>query len=75
MDDEEIIKIVVGQMLKSLGYECAFAENGEQTVEKYTEAMSLGKAFDAVILDLTVRGGMGGKENFSMLEELATEEE
>ena len=46
MDDEEIIKIVVGQMLKSLGYEYDFVENGEQAVEKYTNAMSSGEAFD-----------------------------
>jgi len=70
MDDEEIIKIVVGQMLKSLGYEYAFAENGEQTVEKYSEAMRSGKTFDAVILDLTVRGGMGGKETIRKLLEI-----
>jgi len=70
MDDEEIIKIVVGQMLKSLGYEYDFAENGEQTVEKYTNAMSAGKIFDAVILDLTVRGGMGGKETIRKLREI-----
>ena len=70
MDDEEIIKIVVGQMLKSLGYESDFAENGEQAVEKYTKAMSLGEAFDAVILDLTVRGGMGGRETIRKLLEI-----
>jgi PAS domain S-box-containing protein len=70
MDDEEIIKIVVGQMLKSLGYEYDFAENGEQTVEKYTKAMSSGEAFDAVILDLTVRGGLGGKETIEKLLEI-----
>jgi len=70
MDDEEIIKIVVGQMLKNLGYEYDFAENGEQTVEKYTKARSMGEAFDAVILDLTVRGGMGGKETIRKLREI-----
>lgn len=57
-------------MLHSLGYEYAFAENGEQTVEKYTRAMSSGEPFDAVILDLTVRGGLGGKETIEKLLEI-----
>ena len=59
-------------MLKSLGYEYDFAENGEQTVEKYTGAMSSGEPCDAVILDLTVRGGMGGKETIRKLHEIDT---
>ena len=70
MDDEEIIKIVVGQMLNTLGYEYEFAENGEQAVEKYSNAMGSGEAFDVVILDLTVRGGMGGKETIRKLIEI-----
>jgi PAS domain S-box-containing protein len=62
MDDEEIVRRVAGHMIKSLGYEVDFAADGEQAVEKYSAAMKSGKLFDAVILDLTVRGGMGGGE-------------
>ncbi len=65
MDDEEIVTIVVGQMLKSLGYEFDCVETGEEALEKYADALRSGEAFDAVILDLTVRGGMGGKETIS----------
>jgi two-component system, cell cycle sensor histidine kinase and response regulator CckA len=70
MDDEEIVTLVVGQMLKSLGYESDFAENGEEAVEKYAAAMKSGEAFDTVILDLTVRGGMGGRETINRLREI-----
>ena len=70
MDDEEIIRIVTGQMLKALGYEAAFAENGEQAVEKYSDAQQSNKPFDAVILDLTVRGGMGGHDTVKKLMEM-----
>ncbi len=62
MDDEEVVRVVAGHMLESLGYEAEFAENGEQAIEKYRTAMKSNKPFHAVILDLTVRGGMGGKE-------------
>ncbi len=62
MDDEEVVRVVAGHMLDSLGYEADFAENGEQAVEKYKAALKSNRPFHAVILDLTIRGGMGGKE-------------
>ena len=70
MDDEEIIRIVTGQMLRTLGYEVVFAENGEQAVEKYSDAMKSNRPFEAVILDLTIRGGMGGEETIKKLAEI-----
>jgi PAS domain S-box-containing protein len=62
MDDEEIVRMVTGQMLENLGYEVELAEKGEEAVDKYARALASGKPFDAVILDLTIRGGMGGGE-------------
>ncbi|MFZ2197447.1 MAG: PAS domain S-box protein [Thermodesulfovibrionales bacterium] len=62
MDDEELIRNIAGIMLKALGHEAEFAENGEEAIAKYREALSSGRRFDIVVLDLTVRGGMGGEE-------------
>ena len=62
MDDEEIIRDVVGEILSHLGYEPGFAKDGEEAVELYSRAASSGEPFDAVIMDLTIPGGMGGKE-------------
>ncbi len=62
MDDEELIRNIVGIMLRALGHEAEFAENGEEAIAKYREALSSGRRFDIVILDLTIRGGMGGEE-------------
>jgi two-component system, cell cycle sensor histidine kinase and response regulator CckA len=62
MDDEELVRNIVGIMLKALGHEVDFAENGEDAIAKYREALSSGRRFDIVILDLTIRGGMGGEE-------------
>ncbi len=61
MDDEEVVRDVAGRILEYLGYEVAFAEDGDEAVEAYKRAKASGKAFDAVILDLTIPGGRGGK--------------
>ncbi|MFC1718486.1 PAS domain S-box protein [Candidatus Poribacteria bacterium] len=60
MDDEEQIRDLAAGMLNSLEYEVATAEDGAKAIELYKNAESSGVPFDAVILDLTVPGGMGG---------------
>jgi two-component system cell cycle sensor histidine kinase/response regulator CckA len=67
MDDEEVVRTITGHMLAGLGYEVDFAENGEEAVEKYAAAFKAERPFDAVILDVTVRGGMGGRETIRKL--------
>lgn len=62
MDDEQMVRDISGEMLRSLGYEPFFAENGTKAIEMYQKALSAGEPFDAVIMDLTVPGGMGGGE-------------
>ncbi len=62
MDDEEMVRNVLGTMLKKLGYEVDYAVNGEEAIKKYTTAQQGGQAFTAVIFDLTVPGGIGGME-------------
>ncbi len=70
MDDEEAICSTVGQMLTLLGYQVVFAHNGSEAVSRYRDALAAAKPFDAVILDLTIPGGMGGKEAVQYLLEL-----
>ncbi len=67
MDDESIIIDVACQMLETIGYETAWARNGAEAVEVYETALKGGKPFDAVILDLHVENGMGGKEAMKKL--------
>jgi len=62
MDDEEMIRTVVGELLKHLGYDPDFAEDGAEACKKYLESMAKKEKFNAVIMDLTIPGGMGGKE-------------
>jgi PAS domain S-box-containing protein len=61
MDDEELVRQIIGKMLGHLGYEALFAGDGDEAVKLFAQAQQSGTAFDAVILDLTVPGGMGGK--------------
>jgi two-component system cell cycle sensor histidine kinase/response regulator CckA len=67
MDDEDIIRKLAGEILSYLGYEVDFAQDGAEAVDLYKASMRSGKPFDAVILDLTVRGGMGGKDAIQRL--------
>jgi PAS domain S-box-containing protein len=62
MDDEKLIRDISGEMLRSLGYEVEFARNGTEALEIYGKAIGTEKPFDAVIMDLTIPGRMGGKE-------------
>ncbi len=67
MDDEAMIRKLAGNVLGKMGFETAFACNGEEALAAYEAAMTAGELFDLVILDLTVKGGMGGKETIRQL--------
>ena len=67
MDDEDLVRNIVGEMIVLLGHEAVLAENGAVALEKFRAAKEEGRPFDVVILDLTVKGGMGGAE---VIEEL-----
>jgi len=67
MDDEALVREVVGKMIVYLGYEASLARDGEEAINIFAEAQKSGHPFDAVILDLTVPGGMGGKEAMAKL--------
>ena len=60
MDDEEAIRELTSQLLSTLGYEVTAVPDGLEAVRLYERALRKGEHFQAVILDATVRGGMGG---------------
>jgi PAS domain S-box-containing protein len=73
MDDEENIREVAGEMLDFIGYGAEFARDGAEAVELYSQALRSGEPFAAVLLDLTIPGGMGGKEAVRLLREVDPE--
>jgi PAS domain S-box-containing protein len=70
MDDEAMIREAVGELLAHLGYSVDYAADGGQAIEMYRAAMDGGDPFNAVIMDLTIPHGMGGKEAISRLREI-----
>jgi len=67
MDDEEILRKVAERMLHELGYEVTCVGDGTEVLEIYEKTKGSPKPFDAVIMDLTIPGGMGGKETIKKL--------
>lgn len=67
MDDEAPICELAAELLGREGYDVQVSADGEEAIRKYTAAIKAGQPYEVVILDLTVRGGMGGKETMSRL--------
>ncbi|MCM0082917.1 ATP-binding protein [Geomonas sp. Red32] len=70
MDDEEMICRFAADLLGRFGYAVETCFNGEQAIAMYRQALEKGEGYSAVILDLTIPGGMGGKEAAARLLEL-----
>ena len=62
MDDEEILRETISAMLQHHGYETTLAANGAEALRLFAASAESGAPFAAVIVDLTVPGGMGGRE-------------
>jgi PAS domain S-box-containing protein len=67
MDDEPAIRELAARMLRQNGYEVATAADGQQVLEMCVSAEYAGTPFDIAILDVTVPGGMGGRETLEHL--------
>jgi PAS domain S-box-containing protein len=70
MDDDEMIRSMAISMLRELGYEATVANDGAAAVEEYRRAAAEGRPFHAVILDLTVPGGVGGLDAIRQIKEI-----
>lgn len=67
MDDEKIVRAMIIEALEGLGCTVEAAVNGKEVLEKYQRVLDSSDAFDVVILDLTIPGGMGGKATIEKL--------
>jgi len=70
MDDETAIRELTSQLLGTLGFEVTAVPDGLEAVKIYERALHAGENFQAVILDATVRGGMGGLATIAQLRSL-----
>ncbi|MDH5429522.1 MAG: response regulator, partial [Nitrospirota bacterium] len=60
--DEAQIRNVLGEMIQTCGYNFKAVSDGEEALNVFRQAQDSGEPFSAVILDLTIPGGLGGKE-------------
>jgi CheY-like chemotaxis protein len=67
LDDEPSIIKMAESVLKSIGYEVRGVLSGAEALEVYRERREAGEKFDFLILDLTIKGGMGGQEVLEIL--------
>jgi PAS domain S-box-containing protein len=73
MENEEALCDVIEEILLHYGYEVVFARDGIEAIAAYQRAKDMLAPFDAVIMDLTIPGGMGGQETIERLLELDPE--
>jgi len=62
MDDEEQVRNTMGRVLMHFGYSVSFAREGREAIDLYSKALNSKDPFDAVIVDMIIPGGLGGKE-------------
>ncbi len=70
MDDEVDIRDILGKMLQHLGYDVEYANQGDDAIAQYQKALQVHNPFLLTIIDLTIPGGMGGKETVRQLQEI-----
>ncbi len=70
MDDDISLRRVAARMLSSLGYDVSTAENGDQAIEMFKNAVQANDPYKLVILDLTIPGGKGGRETIEEIREI-----
>ena len=70
MDDDPRIAAVTATMLQSLEYKYDIAKNGDEVIQLYKRYLNIGRPYDAVIMDITVVGGMGAEECFKILRDM-----
>lgn len=70
MDDEEFLRLLSAEYLRKLGYKVITAADGREAIELYKNARKERKPFDVVIMDLTIPGGLGGRETIAKLRKI-----
>lgn len=70
MDDEALVLKVLARVVRELGYEVSTARHGEEAIALWRAEAEAGRPFDVALMDLTIVGGMGGRETMARLLEV-----
>lgn len=67
MDDDEVTRSAIGNLLENLGYKVEACGEGWEVLNRYEKSLKEKTPFDAVVLDLKVTDGLGGKKTMKRL--------
>ncbi len=70
MDDEETVRMVLRAMLEVLGHQVVLTSEGSEAISLYRQRFGSPEPFDLVVVDLTIPGGLGGKETLAELQKI-----
>jgi serine/threonine protein kinase len=70
LEDDLLVRDLLRRTLESARYEVHETGDGKDTLRLYEESMQSGRPYDLVILDLTIPGGMCGRETMMHLRRL-----
>ncbi len=73
MDDEDLVLTVGSRILQHIGFQAVCVKKGEDAIGEYRRSMEAGTPYDLVIMDLTIKGGMGGKDAVRHIKEIFPE--
>lgn len=73
MDDENSIQEILEEVLSGFGYRVILASNGNETIEIVKAELNSGNKITGMIFDLTIPGGMGGKETVAEIRKIVEE--
>ncbi len=73
MDDEEVIREMIEELLKTMGCQVTTVQDGLSAIDLYIKARETDQSYDLLILDLTIKGGIGGVETMKRLREIDPE--
>ncbi|AOS44093.1 Blue-light-activated protein [Lacunisphaera limnophila] len=70
MDDEESLRVLASAVLRRMGLDPVAVPDGQSALREFKEARNAGRPFALLIMDLTIPGGMGGKETIAAVRQL-----
>jgi len=73
MDDDELVQEILSNMLTHLGFEVSIAADGREALQRFKRAKQANTPFLFIIMDITIPGGMGGKETIKRLRRINKE--
>jgi signal transduction histidine kinase/ABC-type phosphate/phosphonate transport system substrate-binding protein/CheY-like chemotaxis protein len=73
MDDDDLIRDTLKELLQSFDYVVETAPDGESALKLFVHSLEKGTPFDYLILDLIVPGSLNGFETYQRIKELYPE--